>query len=144
MSEVDDFLSGTMPRLMHAERAIHDGDAAPRLAMWSHKDPVTLFGAVNSNTGWQEVSRTFEVLASRFSDCRAYDVDVVAVGASGDLGYTVAYEHTSASIEGTPKTYVLRVTQIYRREDGEWKVVHVMVTHSPPIRRRRWKCHPGS
>ena len=52
MSEVDDFLSGTMPRLMQAEEAIHNGDVAPRLAMWSRNDPVTLFGAWMSDAGW--------------------------------------------------------------------------------------------
>ena len=34
------------------------------------------------------------------------------------------YEHTSASVNGEPRTYTLRVTQVYRREDGEWKVAH--------------------
>jgi ketosteroid isomerase-like protein len=124
MSEVDDFLSGTMPRLMQAEEAIHNGDVAPRLAMWSRNDPVTLFGAWMSDAGWEDVNRTFHVLASHFSDCTSYDVDVIAAGASGDLAYTVAYEHTSTSVDGVPRTYTLRVTQIYRREDGEWKLVH--------------------
>ncbi|HET6687290.1 MAG TPA: nuclear transport factor 2 family protein [Jiangellaceae bacterium] len=124
MSEVDDFLNETMPRLMEAERALHNGDAEPRVAMWSRKDPVTLFGAWLSDSGWDDVSRTFQVLASRFSDCTAYDVDVIAAGASGDLAYTVAYEHTTASVQGVPRTYTLRVTQIYRREDGQWKLVH--------------------
>jgi ketosteroid isomerase-like protein len=124
MSAVDDFLRQTMPRLMEAERALHNGDAEPRLAMWSRNDPLTLFGAWLSDSGWDDVSRTFEVLASRFSDCTAYDVDIVAAGASDDFAYTVTYEHTTASVQGAPRTYTLRVTQIYRREDGEWKVVH--------------------
>lgn len=124
MSEVDDFLSRTMPRLMDAERALHNGDAEPRFAMWSRNDPVTLFGAWLSATGWDDVSGVFQVLASRFSDCTSYDLDIIAAGASGDLAYTVAYEHTTASIQGNPGTYTLRVTQIYRRENGEWKLVH--------------------
>ena len=61
-------------------------------------------------------------LGVAISDCTAYEIDLVAAGASGDLAYTVAYEHTTVSIEGTPRTYTLRVTQIYRREDGEWKL----------------------
>ena len=92
--------------------------------MWSRNDPLTLFGAWLSDSGWDDVHRTFEVLASRFSDCTAYEIELVAAGASGDLAYTVAYEHTTVSIEGTPRTYTLRVTQIYRREDGEWKLAH--------------------
>ena len=42
-----------------------------------------------------------------------------------DLAYTVSLEHTTASVNGAePRPYVLRVTTIFRREDGEWKVVH--------------------
>ncbi|WP_210415004.1 nuclear transport factor 2 family protein [Microlunatus elymi] len=33
-------------------------------------------------------------------------------------------EHISASVDGRPSTSTLRATQIYRREDGAWKVAH--------------------
>ncbi len=124
MSEVDDFLASTVSRQVQAETAIHNGDAAPRMAMWSTGDPVTLFGAMKTNSGWADVSSTFRWLASRFSDCTSYDVELVAAGASGDLAYTVSYEHTTASVNGAEQSYTLRVTHVYRREDGEWKIVH--------------------
>ena len=124
MSELDDFLASTVSRQVQAEAAIHNGDAAPRMAMWSTKDPVTLFGAMKTNSGWADVSSTFRWLASRFSDCTSYDLELVAAGASGDLAYTVGYEHTTASVNGAEQSYTLRVTHVYRREDGEWKIVH--------------------
>ncbi len=125
MSELDDFLTTTLTRQIAAQEAIHNGDVTPRLAMWSTNDPVTLFGAIKSNRGWDEVSQTFHWLASRFSDCTSYRFDLVAAGACGDLAYTVGYEHTSASIDGVPsEPYTLRVTHVYRREHGEWKIVH--------------------
>jgi ketosteroid isomerase-like protein len=47
------------------------------------------------------------------------------VGRSGDLAYTVGYEHTVLSIDGGPVAPLTRrVTHLYRREDGEWKIVH--------------------
>jgi ketosteroid isomerase-like protein len=49
----------------------------------------------------------------------------VAAGASGDLAYTVGYEHVSCSMDGVPLApFTLRVTHLYRRENGEWKIVH--------------------
>ncbi|MEU0793082.1 nuclear transport factor 2 family protein [Amycolatopsis sp. NPDC005961] len=45
-------------------------------------------------------------------------------GASGDLAYTVGFEQNTVSINGWPATYTLRVTHVYRREDGEWRIVH--------------------
>lgn len=130
MSERDDFLASTIPRQMEAETALHNGDAAPRMAMWSRNDPVTLFGAAVSKTGWDDVSRTFEWLASIFSSCKSHELEIVAADASGDLAYTVGYEHTTASVNGVPQSYTLRVTHLYRREDGDWKIVH---RHGDPV-----------
>jgi len=123
--EVDEFLAATTSRFNEAEIALHNGDAGPRIAMWSHNEPVTVFGAAASVSGWTEIGPLFERLGSSFSNCTAYDNEVVAAGASGDLAYIVAFEHTTASLNGEPpEPYVLRVTTVFRREDGEWKVVH--------------------
>jgi ketosteroid isomerase-like protein len=125
MTDVDDFLAEIHPRLVAELQALHNGDPGPRLAMWSTKDPVTLFGAAMSGSGWEQVSGIFHRIASRWSDCTDQRVELLAAGVSGELAYTVELEHTSVSVDGVPvEPYTLRVTQVYRREDGEWKVVH--------------------
>ena len=124
MSELDDFLTPTLTRQLKAEKALINGDPGPRLAMWSTKDPVTVFGAMEDVIGAEEARQVFRWLATRFSNSTDYRFELVAAGASGDLAYTVGYEHTQASVRGEPRSYTLRATQIYRREDGEWKVVH--------------------
>ena len=131
MDQTDVFLTATMPRLRQAETALHNGDAGPRMAMWSHDDSVTLFGGVMGGSGWAEIEPIFQRLGASFSDCQSFDNEVIAAGASDDLAYTVAYEHTTASVHGgPPAAYVLRVTTVFRREDGEWKVVH---RHADPL-----------
>ena len=124
MSERDDFLGWVGTRLKDAEVALHNGDAAPRFAIWSTRDPVTVFGAWLSGSGYEQVSDMFRRLEGIFSHCTSYSHDVVAADVHGDMAYTVGYEHTSASVNGEPRQYTLRVTQVYRREDGEWKVAH--------------------
>ena len=122
---VNEFLAATMPRYNEAEKTLHDGNASPRIAMWSRQDPVTLFGAALSGSGWAEIRPIFERLGSSFCNCTWYENEVVAAGASGDLAYIVAFEHTTASLNGKPpQPYVLRATTVFRREGGEWKVVH--------------------
>ena len=124
MSETEAFLASVLPRLTEADTALHNGDAALRKAVWSHDDPVTLFGAARSASGWDELGQVFDWLESRFSR-GTYEYEVLAAGASGDLGYIVGIEHSSASIGGAePEAYELRATTICRRENGEWKVVH--------------------
>jgi ketosteroid isomerase-like protein len=125
VSDTEEFLASVLPRLTAADTALHNGDAAPRKAMWSTTEPVTLFGAAMMTSGWPEIEATFDRLATRFSDCTSFEIEVVAAEASGDRAYLVAFEHTTASIGGdSPAPYSLRVTTIFRREAGAWKVVH--------------------
>ena len=122
--ETDSFLAEMLPRQRAAEQAIHNGDAEPRIALWSRTDPVTVFGAKMSAAGWAEVEPLFRNVASWFSDSAHYEYEVTAAGASGDLAYTIGYEHNQVKVDGQPRTYTLRVTHVYRREDGQWRIVH--------------------
>lgn len=127
MAEVDDFLTEMLPRQMDAERALCQGHGEARAKTWSPSDPVTLFGAaVPLRSGWDEVNGTFHWLAGRFSDkhLRDYDFELLAAGASGDLAYTVGFERKTFVVDGKPMSYTLRVTHVYRREAGEWRIVH--------------------
>jgi ketosteroid isomerase-like protein len=107
-----------------AEDALHDGDEKPRLSTWSDREPVTLFGAGWNARNVEEARAVFRHIAGDFSDVEACEIALVAHDVRGDFAYTVHREHTKTSVRGEPRDYVLRVTQVYRREDGAWKVVH--------------------
>ena len=125
MNRTEKFLTAIRPQLDEVELALHNGDAAGRIAMWSHTAPLTLFGAAMNAVGWDRIRPVFEGLGEQFSSCSSYRNEILAAEASGELAYVVALEHTTASINGAePTPYVLRATTIFRREDGEWKVVH--------------------
>jgi hypothetical protein len=62
MSDRDDFLEWVRTRLYHAELALHNGDATPRLAIWSTKEPVTVLGAWKSATNYREAKELFKAL----------------------------------------------------------------------------------
>ncbi|MBA3584459.1 MAG: nuclear transport factor 2 family protein [Gemmatimonadetes bacterium] len=124
MSDRDDFLAWVSSRLRDAEIAVHDGDAGPRREIWSRQEPVSVLGAYKSATGRAELDELFTWMEQSFSGCASYRFDIVAAEVSGDMAYTVGYEHTQAVVNGEPRTYTLRATQIYRREGEEWKVVH--------------------
>jgi ketosteroid isomerase-like protein len=124
MSDRDDFLAWTQSRLRDAEIALHNGDPGPRLAIWSTREPVSVLGAARSAAGQEQVRHLFRHLADTFSNCTSYVYELVAADVVGDMAFTAGYERTQASINGEPRQYVLRATQVYRREGGEWKVAH--------------------
>ena len=124
MTERDEFITWVQSVLKDAEIAVHNGDAGPRRAIWSRNDPVTVLGAWKNAIGQGELDALFEHLSDSFSDCTSYEFELLEAEVLGDTAYTVGCEHTSASVDGAPRTYTLRATQIYRREDGTWKVAH--------------------
>lgn len=93
-TETESFLAEMLPQQRAAERAIHNGDPEPRLGLWSRADPVTVLGARMSASAWPDVERMFREVASWFSDSAAYEFEIIAAGASGDLAYTVGTSET--------------------------------------------------
>ena len=124
MTDRDEFLRWIRTELHDAELAVHNGDAAPRRAVWSRYDPVSVLGAVMNAHGQHELDSLFADLGARFSDCLSYDFELLSFDLRGDMAYTEGFEHTSASVEGEPRSYTLRATQVYRRENGQWRVAH--------------------
>src|SRR5260221_3395723 len=124
MTDRDDFLVWVKTSLYQAELALHNGDPAPRRGLWSRRDPVSVLGAGRNAHGQAEIDALFAYLGRSFSNCTSYTFEVQAFDVVGDMAYTAGLERTAVSVDGKPRTYTLRATQVYRREDGEWKVVH--------------------
>jgi ketosteroid isomerase-like protein len=124
MTDRDAFRAWVEGALYDAEVALHNGDAAPRRTLWSRNEPVSVLGAWRNAYGQQEVDDLFAGLARSFSDCVSYTFELQSFDVVGDMAYTAGLEHTSASVDGQPRTYTLRATQVYRREAGEWRVAH--------------------
>jgi ketosteroid isomerase-like protein len=124
MTEHDDFLAWVNTALYEVELALHNGDPAPRRALWSRNEPVSVLGAWRNAHGQRELDELFSALGESFSDCTSYSFEVLAYDVVGDMAYTAGLEHISASVDGQPRTYTLRATQVYRRESGEWRVAH--------------------
>lgn len=124
MTDRDAFLAWVQTSLHEAELALHNGDPMPRRALWSRREPVSVLGAWRNAWGQAEIDALFTHLGKSFSNCASHELEVKAYDVIGDMAYTAGLERTAVSVDGKPRTYTLRVTQVYRREDNEWKVFH--------------------
>ena len=118
-------LADALARVEIAVRAVVRGEAGPFAELWSHGDDSTLFGAFGpAKRGWRELEPVFPWVASRYQGGRL-SVDYVSVVEGVDTAYTVGYERAIVSIDGErPATSTIRVTHIFRREEGRWMLVH--------------------
>lgn len=124
MSDRDDFLGWVNSTLREAETALHNGDPDPRRLIWSRNEPVSVLGAWRNGYGLEQLDGLFTALGQSFSNATSYDFELQTFDVVGDMAYTAGLEHISTSVDGEPRTFTLRATQIYRREDGQWKVCH--------------------
>jgi ketosteroid isomerase-like protein len=106
--------------------AIRRGDPKPYTAKWSTADDVTLFGAWGTiEQGHQRLADTFRWVASRFGPEGESPQDIRTIHRSGDLAVTVGFERGTARVDrGKLREMVIRVTHVYRCEQGDWKLVH--------------------
>lgn len=124
MSDREEFLVWLHSEFVRAERAMFDGDDGPRRAIWSEGEPVSVLGAWRNAADRAELVDAFAELSASFSNCADYAFELIAFDVRGEMAYTVGYERVSASIDGEPRTFTLRATQVYRLEPVGWRVVH--------------------
>lgn len=131
--ERETFLDAALPGHISAERALHNGDLAPRLATWSHGDDITLFGAgAPYRSGWRDVRAVFDWLATRFASCDHYEFELMAADASGALAFITGLERYRATTSwGETLDNTLRATHVFRREADRWRIVHRHGDHVP-------------
>jgi ketosteroid isomerase-like protein len=116
-----------------AQEEFVKGNPEPTQVLFSHRGDVTLANPLGPPArGGEEVSKTIEHAASIIRDGEPPGYEIVSKLVTSELAYVVWIERQEAKMgandEVTP--FALRVTMIFRPEDGEWKIVH---RHADPI-----------
>ncbi|MFH0340686.1 MAG: nuclear transport factor 2 family protein [Chromatiales bacterium] len=120
--------------LLAANNKFAQGDATQLKELCSHRDDVTLFGGAGGyERGWEQVGPRYSWASANFSGGQMTS-QVLATHVSADLACTVELERWDVRLAstGAAATIELRVTHVYRREEGSWKVIHRHAEHLVP------------
>lgn len=113
-----------------------NGDPASWKEHTSQGGDATIFGAFGGyEKGWNEVGPRYDWASSQFANSGSTQkIEYLNTGVSGDLAFTVSLERQDVRIgEKDNPARVLRVTQVFRREGGTWKLLH---RHADPLMQR--------
>jgi ketosteroid isomerase-like protein len=112
-----------MAACQHAQHEMGAGRPEPFKALWSHAGDVAIMGGFGGyERGWEQVSARLDWASKGIAATDRREENIVTV-VGEDLAYTVDLEHMTRHAGGQPRPYTLRCTQVYRLEDGEWKIV---------------------
>jgi ketosteroid isomerase-like protein len=117
--------------------ALVNGDPQPKKRLFSERPDVTLANPLGPATrGRRSIEETLDGVAGRMRDGELHGFELVTAYATPDLAYVHGIERTRARVGGSDEleSFALRVTTIWRREAGEWKIA---LRHADPITRER-------
>jgi ketosteroid isomerase-like protein len=132
MDDMHDF-EQFMKRRDDAARAYVRGDATPLSRIVARGGDATFYAPRGGFVqGADEVFSTYERDAAAFAPGGESSFKILQMGASDGLAYWVGFQRASAHIRGRTEAvpFNLRVTEVFRREGDEWKLVH---RHADPL-----------
>ena len=109
------------------------GNPEPLKMVYSHREDVSLANPFGPPVrGWEQAAAIIERAASNYKDGEIVGFENVAKYVTPELAYIVEVERYRAKVGGGEDLapISLRVTSIFRRDDGAWKIVH---RHADPI-----------
>ncbi len=123
-----------LPSFIEGTERFMNGDTALWKEHASHADDAMILGAWGAwEKGWPAVSARYDRAGASFRDAGAeLDVEFLSVVMGGDLVIATAVERATVLLAGQdePAPMALRVTQAFRKEDGEWKLI---LRHADPL-----------
>jgi ketosteroid isomerase-like protein len=109
------------------------GDPEPLKNLYSRRDDVVIANPFGPPAkGWEKAAETMDRAATNFRDGEASGFERVIEYATADLGYILEIERFRSKMGGGDKLvpFALRVTTIFRREEGAWRII---LRHADPI-----------
>lgn len=109
------------------------GDASALPGIWVHSQEATAMHPIGGRqVGWDDIRASFERVA-RSSEGGHVQMTDRLVRVHGDTAYEVGVERAQFSVAGTQLAVNSRVTNVYFRADGNWKIIHHHGDKSPGI-----------
>jgi ketosteroid isomerase-like protein len=101
--------------------------------IWSHNSSVTALHPIGGRlVGWDNVRESYQDVA-QIAEEGHVQLDDQIIQVIGDFAYEVGIDHGQATFAGYQVTLDYRVTNIYRNEEGSWKIVHRHADISPAM-----------
>lgn len=120
----EDEVHGASRKFYAALNRMANGDSGLMADIWSHSPNVTVMHPIGGREiGWNAVKASFEQVSQLASEGKVELRDQL-IRVIGDVAYEAGVEHGHLKLAGQQIAIEHRVTNIYQREVGVWKMIH--------------------
>lgn len=128
-------LQQTIAKYRSAQKEFLKGNPQPFKDICSHADDATIMGGFGGyEKGWNaQVEKRYDWASAQFAaEAVEQQVENIALVVTPELAYSVDIERTKVRPANAQefRSMALRVTSIFRLEDGDWKLLH---RHADPL-----------
>ena len=122
-----------MKRREDAGRVFLNGDPEPNSQLITDVSPATFFGPVGGYVqGAERVAARYKSDSEVFESADNISFEILQMEANDSIAFWVGFQHASARMRGRTEVVPvnLRVTEVFRRENEDWKLIH---RHADPM-----------
>jgi len=115
-------------------KSINQADTTLAKTFWLTTQEVSFIHPRGHEKGWEGIKKgIYEMFGNRFAqrDLKSYDETITLFGDMAVLEFYWVFDATYAGENSTPMQSKGRETQVLKKIDGEWRIVHIHYSSMP-------------
>lgn len=137
-------LSGPEQAIHRFYKAFNEKDMAAMARIWSNTEDVTAQNpAGGTRRGWSDLQWVYEKVLGSPAGITAEFYDYT-IHVAGEVFWSVGRERIFMNQNGEAVVITVRITRIFRRVDGVWRLVHLHGSFEDPDMLREYQQATGS
>lgn len=101
------------------------GEPGPAVALSSTNEPASFFGPYGQIIhGAENVRKCYADSAGSFGPKSESRIEIIHAAESADIAHWSGFQRATVDLDGRLIPLELRITELFRRENDAWKLVH--------------------
>ena len=111
--------------------SIEKADTTLGSKLWAHTGEVSFIRPGGNEHGWNEIKNIYKIFRDNFSD-RKLTFSNLRTAVYGDVAWVTFFWVFDAKMNNTSIQTKGRETEIWRKINSEWRLVHIHYSDMPP------------
>ena len=111
--------------------AVKAKDIAKIMANYQPGEKLVVFDVTppREYVGWEAYKKDWQDFLDMFDGPITFDINDLSITTDGNMAYSYSFQHNAGKMKnGSAPDITVRVTDVYRKSGGKWRIVHEHVS----------------